>query len=232
MQQSRQGLKRKFVLPVGLLVILANSGCVVTSHYHTARTLEKNTFALGINADDIAISSEDKSVSIKKKWAFSPSVVAAWGLPYRLEIGAHCAPPDFIEGSMRFQVNPRSFELFDCSLNLNYAQFFDYYAYLKYGFSLSKSLTGIEPYIHFDLYHFLDANSDDFSLGFFSEVTEASFNRHRSVGFGIAVSFQELKLLPEINYQYFVNEFNNGIWHFGIGIRIVGHRAAKREMGP
>lgn len=222
------------IYTIGLLVLFVGSGCVSTSHYHTARTLEKNAFELGINADDIAIHSNDNSVSIEKDWPwpFNPSVVGAWGLPCRFEIGAHCAPPRFLEGSFRFQVNPTSFKLFDCSLNLNYAHIVESYTYLRYGCSVSKSLKGIEPYIHFDLYHFLDSPDDEYYGGFYRDFTEATINNHRSVGFGIALSYQKLRLMPEIDYQYFVNELDSGIWHFGIGVRIVGHRAAKRKLSP
>ncbi len=195
-------------------------GCVASSNFHTGRTLEEKKLSLGLGLDEIITKSNDNSIEVSKDKPFVSSVSIAYGLPLRFEAGLRYYPTRFLEGTVRWQVNPRSFDILDCSLNCSYASLIDGYSYLKYGISVSKNIQEFEPYVHYSFYHYMGAAKGDFSDSFFSSVTDDFINNNRSVGFGIALPLRQAKLYPEVNYQYFGNSMNDGIWHFGIGIRI------------
>jgi hypothetical protein len=107
-------------------LILSICGCVISSHFHIGQTLEKNKFVLLFGA--------------------------ASGLPFRFETSARWYVPRLLQLSIRHQVNPESFNLFDRSLNFSYAHAFDGYSYLRYGVSLSKDIGGFEPYAYYSMY--------------------------------------------------------------------------------
>jgi hypothetical protein len=195
-------------------------GCVTSSNFYTGRTLEEKKFSIGIGADDIILKSSEESISISKKKPMTPSISLAYGLPWRLEVSLRYFPTHFIESTLRGQINPQSFDIFDCSLNLSYAALIGGYSYLKYGISVSKNIQEFEPYIHYANYHYMGAAKGDFSDSFLSNVTDDFINHNHSIGFGIALPLRKAKLYPEVNYQYFGNTLRGGLWHFGIGIRI------------
>ena len=200
--------------------VLALNGCVATSNFYSGRTLEENKFSIGFGADDIVLKSSDKSVTVSKDGPLAPSIIAAYGLPLRLEIGMRYYPVNFVEASLRHQVNPRSFNVIDLSLNLHYALRLGGYSYIKYGVTLSKNIDEFEPYIHYSAYRFVGATTSIFDDSFISGAAETFVNNNRSVGFGIALPVRRAKLYPELNYQYFGGDFSHGLWHFGIGVRV------------
>lgn len=205
---------------IGALILLISNGCIVTSNYYTGRTLEEKKFALTLCADDIIFKENNPSLKMHKKWPLAPSVMLSYGLPFRLETTLHCAPPGYAEGGLRYQVNPRSFDLMDCSVNMHYSYVIDEYSYLKYGITVSKMISNIEPYVHYSMYHFMhtqENNEEDFVLEITKDFTKEFINISRSVGFGIGIPIKNGMLFPEVNYEY--RSAKNGFFHFGIGIR-------------
>jgi len=204
-----------------LLSSLILSGCMATSSYYTGRTLEPWKFSPGFGADDIIIKSTDNSITYSKGFAFVPSFLLSCGLPLRLETDARFVIPRLLEVSLRDQINPRTFELFDFAPDITFGDLFGGYTYLRYGGTLSKNLDGFEPYVHYSLYHFLKTTSSDFSNSFFSASLSEITNNDRVIGVGIGIPVGNLKLYPEFDYQYFGNNLKWGIYSFGIGFRVV-----------
>ena len=211
--------KLKLYLSIVLLGLMI-CGCATSSNFYSAKTLDENKFAITFGADDILIKSSDKSLTVSKDAPLVPSLGAAYGLPFRLETGLRWYPPRLLEISLREQVNPPSFNLFDGSINLSYGYFFSHYSYLKYGISISKDIHEFEPYVHYSFYHFISATEGDFSDSFISGAIEEFINANRTIGLGIGLPVKKLKFYPEVDYQYFNNNLSNGLWHFGIGVRI------------
>ncbi len=113
--------------------------------------------------------------------------------------------------------------MFDASVDFNYAGLIGAYSYIKYGATVSKNIHEFEPFVHYYLYHsvgkMVGSGSDSFD-GFISNLTTEFINNSRTVGFGIGIPISKIKLFPEADYQYFNNSIANGLWHFGIGMRI------------
>ena len=156
--------------------------------------------------------------------------MAAYGLPWRLEVGFRYYPVNFFEASLRHQLNPRDFTILDCSLDFQFAHLFGGYSYLRYGISLSKNFNEIEPYVHYSAYHFVNASSTIFDDSFIRGAAEYFINNNRSIGFGIALPAQKrAKLYPEVNYQYFGNDIKHGLWHVGVGFRVFVNQGDEHE---
>jgi hypothetical protein len=212
-------MSKTIIFSLLIVSTISTCGCVASSHFHTGRTLEKNKFTMLFGADDIYIQSDDESLTITKAQLFVPSIGAAYGLPLRFETSVRWYVPRKLHYSVRHQINPRSFEIFDGSINLSYAHISDGYSYLRYGISASKDISGVEPYIHYSLYRIVDT-SEDMSIGFISNLTEEMIDNSRTLGFGVAIPVRHTTLFPEFNYQYFGNEIPKGAWRFGIGFRV------------
>jgi len=202
------------------LPLFTLGGCVSSSNYYTGRTLEENKYSIGFGADDIVIKSSDKSLSVSKNKPFVPSLAGSYGLPWRFEIGMRYYPANVFEASLRDQVNPRTFDVVDFSLNLHYSIIFGSYSYLRYGATLSKNIREFEPYVHYSAYQFVGATSAIFDNSFISGSEAIYVNNNRAIGFGIALPLKSAKLFPEVNYQYFGGDLTHGLWHFGIGVRV------------
>ena len=200
--------------------VLVLTGCVASSNFYSGRTLEENKLSIGFGADDILLKSSDNTLTVSKGPPFAPSIIAAYGLPLRLEVGLRYYPINFVEVALRHQVNPRSFDFVDLSLNLQYALQFGNYSYLKYGVTLSKNIHEFEPYVHYSAYQYIGATTAIFDDTFITGPVETYVNSNRSVGFGIALPVQKAKFYQEVNYQYFGGDISQGIWHFGIGFRV------------
>ncbi len=201
------------------LVALLN-GCVASSNFYSGRTLEEGKVAIAVGADDIILKSSDPAVTVEKGKGFAPSFGAAVGLPWRFELGARYFPTNFLELSLRDQINPRDFDIINASVNLHYGLLFGYYSYFKYGVTISKNIAEFEPYVHYAAYRFLGSTTSIFDDSFLSGVEEEFINNNRVIGFGIGLPIRSAKFFPEANYQYFGNDLSHGIWHFGIGLRV------------
>ncbi len=211
----------KWIVSILIPFVTLLCGCVASSNFHTGRTLEETKIALAFGADDIITKSNDKYLTISKGRPCVLSFGLAYGLPFRFETALRYYPTEFLEASLRYQINPRSFTIFDCSLNCSYARFFGGYSYLKYGISISKNIHEYEPYIHYSFYHKVGSTEGDFSGGFISGLTGILIDNSLSIGLGVALPFHTAKILPEIDYQYFGTNVSHGIWHFGIGFRTI-----------
>ncbi len=218
-EESAVGVAIKGAIIQSLVVMLAFtlSGCIVASNFYTARTLRPGKIDLGFGADDISLKSTDKSLVIDKP-PFIPSVALAYGLPLRLAIGARYWP-GILEGTLRDQINPMAFTLFDFGVNFSYAEYFGHYSYIRYGASLSKDISGFEPFVNYTFYHFGANAGTSLSDGIFNgQFTDFIDNNH-VLGFGIAIPVQTAKLYPELDYQSFGSGGGIGLWSFGIGLR-------------
>ncbi|HUI28940.1 MAG TPA: hypothetical protein VLX91_01895 [Candidatus Acidoferrales bacterium] len=204
-----------------ILTILAigSLGCITSSSFYTGRTLEPGKFSLGFGADDIIIKSTDNSVTYSQSLAFVPSFLLSLGLPLRFEADGRFVIPRLLEVSLRDQINPGTFEMFDFAPDMTFGDLFGGYTYLRYGGTLSKNISGFEPYVHYSIYHFLKTTSSDFSNSFFSASLTEITNNNRVVGAGVGVPLWGLKFYPKFDYQYFGNNLIWGIYSFGIGIR-------------
>jgi hypothetical protein len=133
-------------LPV-LLLTLSLCGCVASGSYYSARTIEPNKFALGFGADDIILKdskTSSSSIGISKDLPFAPSIGFVYGLPLNLETGFRWYPVRFVEASLKEQVNPKTFNLVDGSIDLSYAGLIGEYSYIKYGATISKNINKIK----------------------------------------------------------------------------------------
>jgi hypothetical protein len=226
MESIKKISKRILIISIPFFTVFILNGCVAASSYYSARTLETNKFAVGLGADDIVLKdskTSSASIGISKDLPFAPSVGLAYGLPLRLETGLRWYPPRFLEFSLREQINPRTFDPFDCSLDLSYAGLVDAYSYLKYGATISKNINGFEPYIHYYFYSmtgkmtsFAEGDLD----GFITDISKEIINNSRTAGFGIGIPFKSVEFFPTVDYQYYNNDLSIGLWQFGIGLRI------------
>ncbi|HUI31278.1 MAG TPA: hypothetical protein VLX91_13800 [Candidatus Acidoferrales bacterium] len=200
---------------------------MATSNYTTGRTLEPGEEVARLGADYILNTASDGNrvrVGVTKDFpiSFVPSVGLAFGLPLRLETSMRWYPVKFLEGSLRWQMNPRSFDAFDASLNFSYAGLIGEYSYAKYGVTVSKNINVIEPYVNYSFYHAVGRFSSDLNFLDNSGIATfaASINNSRSAAFGVAVPIVKTKLFPEIDYQYFPNSSSLHLWSFGVGIQL------------
>jgi hypothetical protein len=214
---------------VGVSLLPLVCGCVASSNFYTGRTLEENKLAIGVAADDIYVKSSSGDITVSKDKPFAPVILGAYGLPLRLELGARWYPVSFFELTLRHQVNPRTFDIIDGSLNLHFAHLLGAYSYLKYGVTISKNLHGVEPYLHYSAYHYLGATSGIFDDSFISGLGEVFIDNNRVLGFGIALPVRKAQLIPEANYQYFGGDFSHGLWHVGIGLRVFTNQDSPQE---
>lgn len=173
-----------------------------------------------MSADEIIVRSVDKNIEIKKSKPLLPAIMMSYGLPLRLETSLRFMPKRFFDGILRFQVNPPSFDLIDCSINTHYGYIIDSYSYLKYGITISKNIHEYEPYLNYSLYKFVNTQGHDLTGGILTGATQNFIDDNRSLGFGIGIPLRKAKLFPELNYQHYGKEYGNGIIHFGVGFRL------------
>lgn len=223
-------MKNFYSISLPLLLLLSAtilSGCVSSSNFYSARTLEQNKLALTFGADDIVMKPAGNlasTVSISKDLPFAPSIGLYYGLPLRLETGIRWYPIRFLEASLREQLNPRSFNTFDASIDLSYAGMIGAYSYLRYGVTVSKDINNIEPFIHYSFYQatgrMTSVSSNTNLDGFITDLSSSLINSSRVIGFGVGLPLKKIKFFPEADYQYYNGDLSQGIWHLGVGIRI------------
>ncbi len=219
---------RRVISLIAVIILLTGvpfviSGCAAGGTFYSARTLRPGKFAPGFAGDDLFMKSVDPNVSVTTSVLFVPSFLFSVGLPWRFEADAKFVIPRLLEVSLRDQLNPRSFKLLDVAPEITFGDLVGGYTYLEYGGTASKDISGVEPYLHFGMFKFLHSNSGDFSNSFFSAPTRYITNKSRILGFGIGVPLGELKLYPEVDYQYFGASIKEGVLAFGIGLRGIQH---------
>ena len=206
-----------------LLSLILFSGCLITPHYYSGKTLAPgkksftfaaNSIVMGSNVDGININNESTTVS--------PQVGMSYGLPYRFEIGAQLFLPALLEGRLRWQINPDSFTYFDVSLDGTYGKASSYLDYLKYGCTVSKDIGIIAPYAYYCKNNVQHADKkDDGSLnGLIEDIIARIFDISSDVGFGFELELpHNTKLCPELNYQIYDNHFEEGIFSIGAALK-------------
>jgi hypothetical protein len=156
---------------------------------------------------------------------FSPSLGIAAGLPHRFETGIRYYAPYVFEGNVRHQLNPRSFSAFDMSVNFHMGTLFSNWfrdmsnPYFKYGLTLSRQISGYQPFVSFYLnknYNFDDIDDD--------------FLDYSTLCFGLAIPYKENLIIPECNYL--MGNDGNGIISIGIGIRAALRKKAAAINKP
>jgi len=199
-----------------IFVIVTFYGCVSSSNYYSGKTLEEGEHTINLYLDHVEFDKPDKTLGVARYLMFAPSIGVSFGLPARLEAILRYSPIYLFDVALREQLNPRDFEDFDISVNVDYGHFIKWYSYLKYGATLSKDFKGIEPYIHYNFYSFVGDKKDN-SSDFVDNTADNFLDCNRIAGFGIGIRLGKKKILPEVDYQYMSNAPKDGWWRFGIG---------------
>ena len=138
-----------------------------------------------------------------------PSFGMAFGLPYRFETGIRWYPFYTLEGSLRWQINPRLFKLFDSSINFHYGNTkLKYFPYSKIGITIGKYLKGFQPFLSFYKYYY-----DEYYYG-----KDDKFASTDVITFGVGIPYKNDIIIPEINY-HLSSDIAKGTMFLSIGIR-------------
>jgi hypothetical protein len=197
------------------LLVICFVGCLAATNYYTARTLKKGKMMISFGTDNIFFQSTDEGLQFNKDLPFSPSMGLAIGLPYRFETGLRWYYLKTFEGTVRWQVNPVSFKYFDFSTNVHYGSFHLEVNYFKYGFTMSKQIAFVEPFVSYywyangDLNHLSDKDYSD------------ALSTNLVLCFGMAIGIINGYIIPEINYQYVAGTFNEALVFYSIGFKLI-----------
>jgi hypothetical protein len=215
-------MKIKFRISIVLLSIIFISGCLITPHYYSGKTLKPGKKSLTFAANSIIIGSNHDGINIEDdNITISPQVGLTYGLPYRFEMGVQYFPPQLLEARLRWQINPENFKYFDASLDGTFGKA-SYLEYFKYGVTISKDIMFFAPYVYYSKNNVQSVKneSDDSFQGFVNDLFAEIFNISSDVGFGIAINLPHgATLYPEINYQIYDNNFEEGIFSIGAALR-------------
>jgi hypothetical protein len=201
-------LKIFFILYFSIILI----SCV-TTNYYTARTLDEDKTVITPALDNLLWIEEDEGVIEKKVW-FTPSLGIATGLPWRFETGIRYFVPYVLEANLRHQINPKSFEWFDISVNGHMGIIFaDKFRdvsepFYKYGLTISKEIYTLQPYFSYYL-----------NKSYFVENRSNDISDYTIICFGVAIPHKNNFIFPEFNY--YKNDYGRkGFFSFGIGLRV------------
>ena len=199
--------------------VLISSGCI-TTNYYTGRTLEKGRTVLTPGVDNLLLIERESGV-VEKNLAFSISMGFATGLPLRFETGLRCYFPFIWEANLRHQITPRSFDWFDLSANFHAGIVFSTRfegvspPYYKYGFTLSKEILSLQPFISYYL-------NNKFKFERVDERTD-----FRIISFGIAIPNDVDLIIPECSY--YRSPSRKDFYSIGIGLRADLSRSKAKE---
>ncbi len=183
-------------------------GCAATTNCYTAKTLKRSEKVLTPGFDFLAYMDENGKIKLNTKTFVFPSFGAAFGLPYRFEAGLRGYISSTVEASLRWQVNPEKFDLFDFSCNMHVGMIAFEYPYSKIGVTIGKEISKFQPFLSYYHYDYIEEffdNDDFFSNGV--------------ICFGIGIPFKKDLIVPEINYLLKDDYTGNGAAFFSIGIR-------------
>lgn len=196
------------------------SGCVSTPNYYTGKTLPEGEKVITAGVDNIHLKGIVSDIGFGqnsddiKRSPFTPSFGFAMGLPNRFETGIRYIPINTIEGLLRWEATPESFNHFDFSINNHFIYFIPFVAYSKYGVTLSKDINTYQPFVNYYRYLHL------FSMEKGTTGIKDWFSNFRTVGLGIAIPIPGGSLIPEMNYQYENDDFSDGILFINVGFRV------------
>jgi hypothetical protein len=205
--------KRRLFFLFNIILILNLFSCIATTNYYTARTLERKKMMILFGLDNVFVQSTESGLQFNKDMPFSPSLGLALGLPYRLETGVRWYFQKTFEGSLRWQVNPKSFRYVDLSTNLHYGSFYLEVNYFKYGLTVSKQIYRIEPFISY--YWYSNGEITSLSEDDFTDILKTN----RVICFGMALKVKEGYIIPEVNYQYIKNNIKEALVFYSIGFK-------------
>jgi len=209
----------KYYLKITSLILFISAvaiiflGCLATTNYYTGRTLKKGKMMIFFGTDNIFYQITGDRLQFSKNMPFSPSMGLATGLPYRFETGLRWYYQKTFEGSLRWQINPESFRYFDFSANVHYGSFHLEVNYFKYGFTMSKKLPLVEPFVGYYWY----ANGDINRLS--DEDYMDAITTNRVLCLGMVVGIKNGYIIPEINYQYIADDFSEALVFYSIGFK-------------
>lgn len=221
-------IKTRIALSLFLLFLLQLSlgGCIPAGEFYTGKTLRPGKFGLRFGGDDLLYTSSSKE-GRQAGISIIPSVGMAIGLPLRFETDVRWFPVNFLEGTLREQLDPRSFHDFDASLNFSYGGYVGEYSYGELGATMSRNLKSCEPYVSFSLFHTVGRASSNLNLTYHgstvldvSDYLIQSINDARSLELGVGVPIGRTEIYPEVDYMYFTGEPSLNILSFGLGIQI------------
>jgi len=213
-------MKRILQLVVVVLVTVLFSGCLMTPHYHTGETLAPKKISLITAVNNLVMGSRYDEIEINNEINFGFHLGLRYGLPYRLEAGLHVMLPRLIEGRLRWQINPRSFEYFDVSIDGTYGGMLSNIEYIKYGFTISKEIGPVTPYAYYCQNDMQLARTSDGLEGLIDNFVQHAFDISSDTGFGFEVKLPHgATLCPELNYQIYNEHFEEGIFSIGIALK-------------
>ena len=190
------------------LVALLFYGCAATTNCYTAKTLKKGERVLTPGFDFLAYMDENGKIKINTETFVFPSFGAAFGFPYRFEAGLRGYISSTVEGSLRWQVNPEKFDLFDLSCNMHVGTIAFEVPYSKIGVTIGKEISKFQPFLSYYRYDFIEESFDD-----------DDFYSNGVICFGVGIPFKKDLIIPEINYLLKNDYTNSGAAFFSIGIR-------------
>lgn len=199
-------LSKTLLLPI--LVSLFFYGCAATTNCYTAKTLKKGEKVLTPGFDFLAYSDDEGNIKLNTETFVFPSFGAAFGLPYRFEAGVRGYIFSTVEASLRWQVNPDMFDLFDLSFNAHVGTIAFDVPYSKLGVTIGKEISKFQPFLSYYRYNFIEESFDD-----------DDFYSNGVICFGIGIPFKKDLIIPEINYLLKNDYINSGAAFFSIGIR-------------
>ena len=206
------------ILIISIISLLVSS--CITTNYYTGKTLEQGKTVLTPGVDNLVIIEQDEGI-VDKDLSFSISLGIAHGFPWRFEAGIRNYFPYIWEANIRHQLNPRSFDWFDLSVNFHtgivFSQRFEDVLppYFKYGFTLSKEISTVQPFISYYL-------NNKFKFERVSERTD-----FRILAFGIAIKNRNDLIIPECSY--YRSPSGDEFFSLGIGLRASLHRSTTKK---
>jgi len=143
-----------------------------------------------------------------------PSFGGYIGLPWRLELGTRYTVPWFVDGVLRWQINPPAWKLVDVSLNYHVGAWlndedYDDIVCEKYGVTISRQIACWQPYFNLSKWGSL----------MFLRNNDSSHSTLVSFGFAYTNKRGDL-IFPEVTAFLDRNDDFPRIWMFGFGLRL------------
>jgi hypothetical protein len=201
-----ESTKTLLLLSTVIMLILLLTGCA-TPNYYTGRTLEDGEMDIVGGMDNLLwVNEKGEDSELEFSLKPTPSLGVFRGLPWRFEAGMRLYLAYILEASLRHQINPRSFDLFDISANIHVGTVWTE-PYGKYGLMLSKDINDFHPYVGLYAYNnfLLEAESN------------VAFD-YRVFMLGLGIPLKDFYLMPEINIV--ANRDLDDISHYTIGIGV------------
>jgi len=196
-------------------IICLTCSCVTTNGY-TAKTLNRGQVVLTPGVNNLLNVESNKQAETRFSAGLIPVIGISGGLADNLEVGVRLHAPSTLEGSLRLQLTPKSFDGFDFTLNAHPGIVFDIIegeesqGYLKLGASLGKQISTYEPFVSFYRY--------STPIEFDAADTFRRKLRWSVLTIGVGIPRKGDLIVPELNYLL-IGDGVDGIITLGIGVR-------------